>query len=106
MEVTGIAAESYIGGQFRHGPLRWADENLTAMVFSGRDRIANAASRRLAADLVAAGSTVIVVGEAGVPGVIHIRSPAVHHSGQLAHGVVVGEYFVSALATQASARVP
>jgi fructoselysine-6-P-deglycase FrlB-like protein len=100
MEVTGIAAESYIDGEFRHGQLRWADENLTAMVFSGRDRVANAASRRLAADLVAAGATVIMVGNGGVPGAVDIQGPAVHDSGQLAHGVVVAEYFVSALGTQ------
>jgi fructoselysine-6-P-deglycase FrlB-like protein len=103
-EVTRIAAESYIAGPFRHGPLHMADGNLTAMVFGGRDPIANAASRRLAAELVAAGSTVVVVGDAGVDGALDIRSPAVHVSGQLAHAVMVAEHFVSALATQSVQR--
>ena len=103
-EVTGmgISTEGHIGGQFCHGPLQRADENLTAIVFGGRDPIANAASGWVAANLVAAGSTVIVVGDTGVAGAIDIRSPAVHVSGQVAHGVVVAEHFVSALAAQAS----
>src|SRR6202020_3136207 len=84
-EVTGIGTESYIAGQFRHGPLHMAYQNLTAMVFGGRDPRANAASRRLAAELVAAGSTVILIGGAGIDGTLDIRSPAVHISGQLAH---------------------
>jgi fructoselysine-6-P-deglycase FrlB-like protein len=103
-EVTGIGTESYIAGQFRHGPLHMADKNLTAIVFSGRDPIANAASRRLAAQLVAAGSTVIVVGDAGVGGTLDIRSPAVHISGQLAHAVMLVEHFISALAAQSVPR--
>jgi fructoselysine-6-P-deglycase FrlB-like protein len=103
-EVTGIGTESYIAGQFRHGPLHMADKNLTAIMFSGRDPIANAASRRLAAQLVAAGSTVIVVGDAGVEGTLDIRSPAVHINGQLAHAVMLVEYFVSALAAQSAPK--
>ena len=103
-EFTGIGTESYIAGQFRHGPLHTADENLTAMVFGGRDPIANAASRRLAVELVAAGSTVIVVGDAGVEGALDIRSPAVHVSGQLAHAVMLAEHFVSALAAESAQR--
>ena len=99
---TGISAEGYIGGQFRHGPLRRADENLTAMIFSGRDPIANASACRLAAELVAAGSTVITVAGVGVAGAINIPSPAVHLSGQVAHGVVVAEHFVAALAAHTS----
>jgi fructoselysine-6-P-deglycase FrlB-like protein len=99
-EVPGIGTESYIAGQFRHGPLHMADKNLTAIMFSGRDPIANAASRRLAAQLVAAASTVIVVGDAGVEGTLDIRSPAVHINGQLAHAVMLVEHFVSALAAQ------
>jgi fructoselysine-6-P-deglycase FrlB-like protein len=103
-EVTGIGSESYIAGQFRHGPLHMADKNLTAIVFSGRDPIANAATRRLAVQLVTAGSTVIVVGDAGVDGTLDIRSPAVHINGQLAHAVMLVEHFISALAAQSVPR--
>jgi fructoselysine-6-P-deglycase FrlB-like protein len=105
LEVTGIGAEGYIGGQFRHGPLHRAKQNLTAVVFGGRDPTANAASRQLGADLVTAGSKVIVVGDVSVAGAINIRSPQVHLSGQLAHGVVVADHLVSALArAQIAAR--
>jgi glutamine---fructose-6-phosphate transaminase (isomerizing) len=97
-EATGVTAEAYIGGQFRHGPARAANANLTAVVFSGRDATANAAARRLAADLVAAGSTVMVVGDVAIAGVIAVPSPDAHVSAQVAHGVVIVEQFVSALA--------
>jgi hypothetical protein len=53
---------------------------------------------------VAAGSTVIVVGDAGVEGTLDIRSPAVHINGQLAHAVMLVEYFVSALAAQSAPK--
>ncbi len=64
------------------GALTRADTNLTAVLFSKRDPLANAAARRLGRDLVAAGSTVIVVGEANAAGVIDIPSPATHISAQ------------------------
>lgn len=105
-QTTGIAATGYFGRQFRHGPLQRADTNLTAVLFSGRDAVVNAAARRLARDLVAAGSTVVVVGNADVPGAIGIYSPATHVSDQLAHGVVIAEHFVSALATESVSLTP
>ena len=99
-QTTGIAAKGYFGRQFRQGPLQRADINLTAVLFSGHAAQANAAADRLARDLVAAGSTVIVVGDVEVPGAIDIPSPAAHISAQVAHGVVIAEHFVSALATE------
>ena len=84
-----------------------ANTNLTAVLFSKRDGLAIAAARRLARDLVAAGSTVIVVGNADAAGAIDIPSPATHISAQVAHGVVIAEHFVSALATESvSADTP
>jgi glutamine---fructose-6-phosphate transaminase (isomerizing) len=97
-ETTGVAAEAYIGGQFRHGPARAANTDLTAVVLSGRDATANAAARRLATDLVAAGSTVMVVGDVAIDGVLAVPSPDAHLSAQVAHGVVIVEQFVSTLA--------
>jgi fructoselysine-6-P-deglycase FrlB-like protein len=96
-EVTTISAEAYVGGQFCHGPVCRADPSLTALLFGGRDHHANAASRRLAADLMAAGSTVVMVGDASIDGAVGIRSPCAHTSAQVAHGVVVAEHFVSRL---------
>jgi glutamine---fructose-6-phosphate transaminase (isomerizing) len=97
-EATGVAAEAYIGGQFRHGPAQAANADLTTVIFSGRDGTANAAARRLAADLVAAGSTVMIVGDVAIAGVIAVPSPHAHVSAQVAHGVVIAEQFVSVLA--------
>jgi fructoselysine-6-P-deglycase FrlB-like protein len=99
-QTTGIAAKGYVGAQFRQGPLQRADTNLTAVLFSGHAPLANVATGRLARDLVAAGSTVVVVGDADAPGAIDIPSPATHISAQVAHGVVIAEHFVSALATE------
>lgn len=97
-KTTCIAVEGYFDGQFRHGPV--ADANLTAVLFSGRDALANAAAQRLASDLVAAGSTVIVVGDAVTAGAIVIPSPATHISAQVAHSVVIAEHLVSALVAE------
>ena len=97
-EASGVPADAYIGGQFRHGPAQGANADLTAVVFSGRDRTANAAARRLAAELLAAGSTVIAVGDVAIAGAIAVPSPDVHVSAQVAHAVVIVEQFVSILA--------
>lgn len=64
-EAAKIAAEGYVGGQFRHGPFELAGDGLTAVVFApDRDR-ADDSLRRLATDLVDTGSHVIVVGDDG-----------------------------------------
>jgi len=34
-EVTKLPAESFIGGEFRHGPLELAGPGLVAVVFTG-----------------------------------------------------------------------
>jgi fructoselysine-6-P-deglycase FrlB-like protein len=100
--TTGIAAECYIDEQIRNDSPQAADADLTALLFSGRDAVNSALSQRLASDLVAAGSTVIVVGNAEVAGALNIGSPASHLSGQVAHGVVIAEHFVSRLAAEVS----
>jgi fructoselysine-6-P-deglycase FrlB-like protein len=96
-EATGIAAEGYIGEQSGHVLLSQADTHMTALLFSGRDAANSALSQRLAAELLSAGSTVVVVGHADVAGSTYIRAPASHVSAQLAHGVLVAEHFVSCL---------
>jgi fructoselysine-6-P-deglycase FrlB-like protein len=101
---TAIASESFVGGQFRHDPLQLADGDLTAVLFGGRDTVANAAIRLLAGELLAAGSSVIIIGQADVAGAINIPCPTAHVTGQVAHGVVIAEHLIAALATQQSIR--
>ena len=97
-ESTEIAAEGHIAGQHRRGLLRRANAQLTAVLF-GSHSSPNAALRALACDLMAAGSNVVVVGGADVPGSTYIPSPTGHVGAEVARNVLVIEHFVSALAT-------
>lgn len=98
-EATGIAAEAHIAGQHRRDLLRQANAQLTAVLF-GCHSCPDAALRALAEDLTAAGSNVVVIGGADIPGSTHIPSPTGDVGGaEVAHNVVVIEHFVSALAT-------
>jgi hypothetical protein len=102
--AIGIAAEAYIGEQIDSDSTQSADADLTALIFSGRDIVNSALSQRLASELVAAGSTVVLIGDNEVPGALNIGSPASHVNGQVAHGVVIGEHFVSRLAVEMGSR--
>jgi glutamine---fructose-6-phosphate transaminase (isomerizing) len=73
-EAAKVPAEGYIGGQFRHGPLELSGEGLTAILF-GVFRDGKPSLRRLAADLVATGTTVALVGDVMVPGAPTIPVP-------------------------------
>jgi fructoselysine-6-P-deglycase FrlB-like protein len=98
-ETTSFAAEGFAGGDYRD-ELMQADACLTAVLFGGRDVTDSAALRRVAGELVSAGSTVVVVGDTAVAGATQIGSFAGHVSAQVAHGVVVAEHFVSSLAAE------
>jgi fructoselysine-6-P-deglycase FrlB-like protein len=101
-ESTGVVTESYVGEQFPQHHLRRADEDLTAILFGGSDASAgtNSVAKRLTEDLAGAGATVIVVRDTDTAPstAAHIRSPAGPLSTQVAHGVVIADHFVSALA--------
>jgi glucosamine--fructose-6-phosphate aminotransferase (isomerizing) len=73
-ESAKVAAEGYVGGQFRHGPFELAGDGHTAVLFLPENDAADAAGpagpaaeslRRLATDLVRSGSRVIVIGGSG-----------------------------------------
>ncbi|OBH60713.1 SIS domain-containing protein [Mycobacterium sp. E2479] len=96
-EATEIAAEAHITGQHRRDLVRRANEQLTAVLF-GCHSHPNAALHALADDLMAAGSNVVVLGGAGIPGSTHIPSPTRDVGAEVAHNVMVIEHFVSALA--------
>jgi glucosamine--fructose-6-phosphate aminotransferase (isomerizing) len=75
-EAVKVPAEGYIGGQFRHGPLELAGEGLTAILFGVFGDDDNPSLRQLAADLVATGAAVALVGDVTVPGAHTIPVPA------------------------------
>ena len=62
-ESAKIAAEGYIGGQFRHGPFELAGDGLTVVIFAPGRNKHDLSLQLLAADLVDTGSHVIVVGD-------------------------------------------
>jgi glutamine---fructose-6-phosphate transaminase (isomerizing) len=97
-EGAKIAAEGFIGGQFRHGPLELAGPGLTAVLFGSDDPAGNASLQRLAADLTGAGSTVIAVAALGQPGAALTLCPPPGTTAQLAYGAVAAQHFTVALA--------
>jgi glucosamine--fructose-6-phosphate aminotransferase (isomerizing) len=97
-EGAKIAAEGYIGGQFRHGPLELAGPGLTAVLYGSDDPAANAPLQRLGADLVQAGSAVIAVAALDLPGAALQLRPPPGVIAQLAHGAVAAQYLTVALA--------
>ena len=74
-EGAKVAAEGYIGGQFRHGPLELAGPGLVAVLFGSDDPDANASLQRLGADLAQAGLDRHRRGRAGSAGG---RAPVAH----------------------------
>ncbi|MBT2409912.1 SIS domain-containing protein [Streptomyces sp. ISL-12] len=74
-EASRVAAEGYVGGAFRHGPLELAGPGLTVLLFGTGDAD-DAVLPALARDLTAAGSTVVTVGPRAYPGTGHLPTPA------------------------------
>jgi glucosamine--fructose-6-phosphate aminotransferase (isomerizing) len=74
-EASRVAAEGYVGGAFRHGPLELAGPGLTVLLFGTGDE-RDAVLPALARDLTAAGSTVVTVGPRAYPGTEHLPTPA------------------------------
>jgi fructoselysine-6-P-deglycase FrlB-like protein len=97
-ETTTVTAEGYPSDDFDPHAARADFNGSTAVVFIGSDPVDNARAAELAADLVAAGADVVVVGSGAVEKTTCIRSPIGHVSAQMAHSVVIAEYFVSLLA--------
>ncbi|WP_374022231.1 SIS domain-containing protein [Mycobacterium sp. HNNTM2301] len=75
----------------------------TAVLFTGSGGADDKCVGRLASELVAAGTAVLIIGSTNVPGVQRISGPDRHVSAQVAHGVLIAEHFVSCLAAEAQA---
>jgi glucosamine--fructose-6-phosphate aminotransferase (isomerizing) len=97
-EGAKVAAEGFIGGQFRHGPLELAGPGLVAVLFGSGDPGANSSLRRLGTDLIDAGSTVIAVARLDVPGTSLQFTPPRGGIAPLAYGAVVAQHLTVALA--------
>jgi glutamine---fructose-6-phosphate transaminase (isomerizing) len=97
-EGAKVAAEGFIGGQFRHGPLELAGPGLVAVLFGADDPGANASLQRLATDLTRAGSAVVAVAGLDRPdAALRLRPPS-GLMAQLAHGAVAAQHLTVALA--------
>jgi glucosamine--fructose-6-phosphate aminotransferase (isomerizing) len=81
-EVTKLPAESFIGGEFRHGPLELAGPGLVAVVFTGSG--GRTSLSRLADDVGATGSLAVEVGAAPSSTAEPVVTPATHELSQLA----------------------
>jgi fructoselysine-6-P-deglycase FrlB-like protein len=97
-EAAKVPAEGYIGGQFRHGPLELAGPGLTAVLFGG-DGQARGSVRQLGADLLASGSTVLAVGDPGLPGAVHAGALGGSMPARLAHDALIAQHLTVAIAT-------
>lgn len=97
-EGAKVAAEGFVGGEFRHGPLELAGPGLTAVLYGADDPDANPSLRRLGADLIQAGSAVIAAAGLDLPGAALQLRPPPGTLAQLAHGAVVAQHLTVALA--------
>ena len=97
-EAAKVAAEGYIGGQFRHGPLELAGPGLTVVLFGVHQRQENRSLPQLAADLLAAGSTVLVVGDLDLPGAHLIPVSVADDLSGLAVESLVAQHFAVQIA--------
>ncbi len=94
-ESAKVPAEGYVGGQFRHGPYELAGDGLTAVLFLPAP---DPSLRRLAADLVATGSHVVVVGDEHAPSTVTVPVGGGSALVSLAAEAVVAELFAVGLA--------
>jgi fructoselysine-6-P-deglycase FrlB-like protein len=96
-ELTAIPADGHVAGQHHDELLASATPHLTVLLF-GSPRCPHERIHTLARALMAAGSTVVVIGDANVSSTRHIDSGTQHSGAEVARNAVVAEYFVSALA--------
>lgn len=77
-EASKIAAEGYVGGEFRHGPLETAGPGLTAIVLADPDASGqnDPSLAALADELIASGTDVLLIGGKAQPGTRHVPLPS------------------------------
>jgi glucosamine--fructose-6-phosphate aminotransferase (isomerizing) len=97
-EAAKVAAEGFIGGQFRHGPLELAGPGLAAVLFGACAEGDTGPIGSLAADLAATGADVTLVGDLELPGTRTIAIPRGTTLTELAAGAVVAQHIAVRIA--------
>jgi glucosamine--fructose-6-phosphate aminotransferase (isomerizing) len=98
-EASKVAAEGYVGGAFRHGPLELAGPGLTALIFvaGSSDDIT---TKTLSSDLARTGSIVVTATTKPYAGAEHIAVPARSDFDRMVHGMSVVQRLTVSLARQ------
>jgi glucosamine--fructose-6-phosphate aminotransferase (isomerizing) len=98
-EASKVAAEGYVGGAFRHGPMELAGPGMTALLFgTGADD--DVTLKQLARDLAKTGSLVVAVSPKTYEGAEHIPVPEDSEFGRLAHAMLVVQQLSVGLARE------
>jgi glutamine---fructose-6-phosphate transaminase (isomerizing) len=97
-EAAKVAAEGFIGGEFRHGPLELSGPGLTAVLFGAWADDTSSPVPGLAADLAASGADVTLVGDLVRPGARTVTIPRGHTLTELAASAVVAQHIAVQLA--------
>jgi glucosamine--fructose-6-phosphate aminotransferase (isomerizing) len=86
-EASKVAAEGYVGGEFRHGPMETVGAGATVLLF-GSGTADDVTLTKLAADLIGTGTLVVSVAPQAYPGTQHIPVPNANKLERLAHAMV------------------
>ncbi|MCB8881376.1 SIS domain-containing protein [Acidisoma cellulosilytica] len=86
-EASKVAAEGYIGGEFRHGPMEIVGAGATVLLF-GSGKPEDVTLTQLARDLVGTGSLVLSLAPDAYPGTEHVPLPNANMLERLAHAMV------------------
>lgn len=97
-EAAKVAAEGFIGGQFRHGPLELAGPGLAAVLFGASAEGGSGPITSLAGDLAATGADVTLVGDLELPGTRTVVIPRGTTLTELAAGAVVAQHLAVRIA--------
>jgi glucosamine--fructose-6-phosphate aminotransferase (isomerizing) len=103
-EASKVAAEGYVGGAYRHGPMETAGRGATLLLFgTGADE--DVTLKQLATDLSGTGTLVVSVSPQAYAGAEHIAVPNTTALERLAHAMVVVQQLSLGLA-RGSGLVP
>ena len=97
-EAAKVAAEGFVGGEFRHGPLELAGPGLAALLFGAWGGDTPGPLSALAADLIASGADVTLVGDLETSGGRTVPIPRGASLTELAAAAVVAQHIAVAIA--------
>ena len=97
-EAAKVAAEGFVGGEFRHGPLELAGPGLAAVLFGAWAGDTPGPLSALAADLIASGADVTLVGDLERSGARTVPIPRGASLTELAAAAVVAQHIAVGIA--------